>query len=300
MEMKFAFLASILILFFFVASESVPVLVWSGKHDHFQGNFVHKRECSSQQVSSIFDKIEQTNEKVPKVILAFLHNSLRSDEFLIHANAFGKIENGGSFTHLMKYVKDHSSIIFPECEISSDKTFVSDYMNNIVSKFPTTHVKGISEINQFISSLKEKRFEMRPDKINVIVVLFDDIHEGHDQAKVLSENDAMMNEIINAIGTLTNDNYVALFAANTASTPDIIGLPNTGRDVLGILQQEQNETYWVNEPLYINSEIVGGILSFLIFLLLLVIALKCVHAIETPPHIVDAFPNDVDSKKKND
>jgi hypothetical protein len=70
----------------------------------------------------------------------------------------------------------------------------------------------------------------------------------------------------------------------------------TARKTLSIAQEKKD--YWSNEPMYINGDILGGLIIFGIFVFFLVIAVYIVSTVQTSDHITDAFADSEQARKK--
>lgn len=83
------------------------------------------------------------------------------------------------------------------------------------------------------------------------------------------------------------------------NTFDYIKSP-TARKTLSIAQEEKNQTkWWANEPMYINGDILGGLIMFGIFVFFVVVAVYVVNTVQTSEHITDAFADSEQTRKKN-
>jgi hypothetical protein len=112
-----------------------------------------------------------------------------------------------------------------------------------------------------------------------------------------------MKRISSKVNKMTEGDYVGMLTSSPKEKNSQESTTAGARTILSVYQTDNetaaasNETYWVNEPMMIDENIMGGILAMSVMLTIFVLAFLAINNITVAPHLTDAINPEGNTKK---
>eukprot|EP01027_Heterolobosea_sp_BB2_P025292 GEZU01038812.1.p2 GENE.GEZU01038812.1~~GEZU01038812.1.p2 ORF type:complete len:290 (-),score=108.22 GEZU01038812.1:185-1054(-) len=262
---------------------STPALVWSGNNNNQLSTL---SRCSSSSLAAMVSNMAE--QQSPKIILVFVHQQLRTEQFMKLAGSFSAHANGGSFSNLKALIESHASMTFGDCKVD-EVAFSRALIAALESK--DNVVTSVFEDGEFPESFLST---MNMNKVNVVVVKYGAVAEN--AASAYAHADAKLNEIVAAVNAATSGNYVAIFAADAASKPESpVFHSRLARTPLAFLANNGTGNDTNNYEIFLTPNIMAGIIFGGLFAFILYISISMMANIKTADHLTDL----IDLNKKN-
>jgi len=224
---------------------TVPLLVWPGDNYFAPGS--HNPELiSNEQLETLFQRvaglknqdavIEFVKTTSPEVVVVFVENKLRTDQFTQYTRQSAKEHQ--TFNRLRTAFKSSKSSASCPCVLASEYLPLSDVIsqttNDLLQSSPTSTVyivndQSATQIQSGVISRTLVQFLQEISLGNAIfsngvtdfVAIYFSPKEENTQATTLSEDDSYIGTIHQIINKETDGNYIAVFTADTPQEKSI-------------------------------------------------------------------------------
>jgi hypothetical protein len=284
---------------------TVPLLVWSGD-DYFAPGSHNPELISNEQLETLFQRvaglknqdsvIEFVKTTSPEVVVVFVENKLRTDQFSQYARQ-GANEHQ-TFNRLRTAFKSSKTSASCPYVLASEYLPISDVIsqttNDLLQSSPTSTVYIVNDqteaATQTQSGVINRSLVQFLEDISLGNTIFSNgvtdfvaIHfspkEETTQATALSEDDSYIGTIHQIINKETNGNYIAVFTADTPQEKSI-------RRIRATKTEDENVEFTASVSNFFSTyfpiQVTFALFTFALLIIILLVGILCTMSIQAP------------------
>lgn len=287
--------------------------MWSGPNYAYfhSGHRGGSNMCDNLALKSILRDITQLRDSIyttglpesPDAIITFVFKNVRTSDFMRYAGSFSSRDNSNdddiALRNLKLYTEERSGslLTFSNCALSH-KSIPSSTRDAAQWITGDEQITALINSGSSLNNLKNNRN---------LVIVFDAVRIGaEDELAQVKKIDSQLGAIVQRVSDLTAGNYVAVLMADNSQ----LAIASRGATTASTskraahISMEMQQQVAADEPiefvdteLYIDAQVVSGLIVGGMFLALVAMVLYLLHRINPSPHLTDAFEGEEQRKK---
>jgi len=285
---------------------TVPLLAWSGDN-YFAAGSHNPELISNDQLETLFQRvaglqsqetaIEFVKSTPPEVVVVFVENKLRTDQFSQYAQRQDKGEHQ-DFNRLRTAFKSSKSSASCPYVMASEYLPLSDVIsqttNDLLQSSPSSSVYIINDqidpetktqsgvirktLIQFLEEISLGNSIFSNGVTDFVTIYFSPKDENT-LATSLNEDDSYIGTVHQIINKETNGNYIAVFTADTPQEKSIRRVRSTKNEDEVVFLTTSIGNFFTK---YFPLEVTLALVSIALLLLILVVGVVCTMNMQSP------------------